>query len=439
MTTIHVTEIISESKFKRFHLNLLLWSIFIILFDGYDLVVYGSVVPHLIKDWHLTTIEAGAIGSYGLFGVMLGAFFFGPLADRIGRKNVILICILIFSFFTALSGFALGPKTFSVYRFIAGLGLGGIMPNVIALTTDYAPKKMKSILVSIVLCGYSVGGMLAPLLSIQLAPFFGWESVYWVAGFPLLILPFLFKYLPESTNFLLEKGRLQELRKTLKQIQPDLIIQEQDRFVFNESSDSKFPVVKLFQNARGISTVMFWIAYFMCLLMIYGLNTWLPNLMLKAGYAMGSSLSFLITLNAGAIVGTIVIGKMADKWGSKRMLIPMYILGAISLTLLGIKSNMFILSLLVGITGACTIGAQNIANAYVSQYYPPFARSTALGISSGVGRIGAIIGPTLGGVLLTLSLPIQWNFISFAIPGVIAALALWFVSEKKTHIFMESI
>ena len=172
---------------------------------------------------------------------------------------------------------------------------------------------------------------------------------------------------------------------------------------------------------------MIWIAFFMCLLMINGLTTWLPKLMVEAGYALNSSLTFMIVLNLGAIVGTLVLGKLADSWGVKRVLVPMFVISALSLTLLGFGNSMAILLLLVAVTGACTMGAQNISYSFVSQYYPSHMRSTAIGLASGVGRMGAIVGPTFGGVLLTLGLPVQMNFLFFAIPGVFAALAFLFV------------
>ncbi len=412
---------------------LLFWCTFIIAFDGYDLVLYGSVVPYLIEEWSLTTVEAGAIGSYGYIGVMVGAITFGILADRIGRKNVILLCIMMFSFFTALCGFASSAESFSIYRFIAGLGLGGIMPNIIALMTDYSPKTSRSMLVSIVLCGYSVGGMLAPTLSIFLIPQFGWEVIFWIAGIPLLFLPLMYKQMPETPNFLIAKGRNMELSNVLTKVSPTFTFTKKDQFEIRTLNESGSPIGKLFQNKRGLSTSMIWIGYFMSLLMVYGLNTWLPKLMFDAGYALNSSLTFLIVLNFGAIVGTLIIARLSDKWGPKRMLVPMYIIGAIGLFFLGFKSHIFVLYVLVAIAGACTIGAQNIANAYVSQYYPPSIRSTGLGVASGVGRIGAIVAPTLGGVLLAASLPIQMNFLAFAIPGIIAAIAFWVVSDKYSY------
>ena len=247
------------------------------------------------------------------------------------------------------------------------------------------------------------------------------------------------KTLPDSTVFLAAKGKKNELRKVMNKINPNGNYTEQDEFeLFEKNTEKGTPVTQIFKNKRGLSTSMFWITYFMSLLMVYGLSTWLPKLMMQAGYGLNSSISFLIILHAGTIVGTLIIGKLADKFGSKRMLIPMYIIGAISLILLGFKNDMLVVSLLVALTGACTIGSQNIMNAYVSQYYPPFLRSTALGMASGVGRFGAILGPTIGGILLTMALPIQINFLVFAIPGFIAAFALVFIPVNRAYDYQDN-
>ncbi|MEH7118979.1 MFS transporter [Neobacillus vireti] len=434
MAAINTAEVIAKSKFNRFHLGLLLLSFFIISFDGYDLVVYGTVVPTLIEKWHLSPVEAGAVGTYGLFGMMFGAILFGTLADRIGRKSVITITLILFSLFTFLCGFANTPTAFSTLRFFAGLGLGGIMPNVIALLTDYAPKTMRSMVVSIVLCGYSVGGILAPLLGILLMPNFGWQSIFWFAGLPLLLLPFIHKQLPETASYLIRKGKKEKLLSTLAKLSPEFKFNQNDEFVEIKSKESGFPVIELFKNKRALSTLMFWIAFFSCLLMVYGLNTWLPKLMIEAGYGLNSSLAFLIALQGGAIIGTLIIGRLCDKYGSKRMLVPMYASGAVALTILGFGGKSFFIYLLVAIAGAATIGAQNIVQAYVSQYYPPYVRSTALGMASGIGRMGGMLGPLLGGFLLSISLPIHMNFIAFAIPGLIAAFALALVPPKNAYI-----
>ncbi|MFS0781201.1 MFS transporter [Bacillus sp. 1P06AnD] len=432
MKRVNPAEIINTSRFNRFHYMLLAWCFFIIIFDGYDLVVYGTVVPKLIEEWHLTSVEAGALSSYGLFGMMFGAIFLGMLADKIGRKKVIAVSLFLFSLFTFLCGFTDSPTTFSAFRFIAGLGLGGIMPNVIALMTDYAPQNRKSMAVSIVLCGYSVGGMLAPFLGIVLMPTFGWESIFWFAGLPLVLIPLIYKKLPESSSHLLRNGKKQELIAILSRVNPDRKLSPDVEWT-EAAEEVKIPVAGLFKETRTRSTIMFWIAFFMCLLMVFGLNTWLPKLMINAGYGLNSSLAFLISLQAGAIAGTLIVAWLCDRYGSKKMLVPLYALGAVSLILLGFGGSPIYIYVLVTIAGACTTGAQNLVQAYVSQYYPPNVCSTALGMASGIGRVGGIIGPLMGGFLLAQHLPIHMNFIAFAIPGVIASVALSLVPEKLAY------
>ncbi|MFB7640843.1 MFS transporter, partial [Peribacillus butanolivorans] len=270
-------------------------------------------------------------------------------------------------------------------------------------------------------------------------PLMGWKSVYWVATIPLLLIPFVVKYFHDSPANLLVKGRIEELRLVLSKVNDKVSLTSDMEFVISTETEKNpsSPVIALFKNNRALGTVMIWVAFFMCLLMINGISTWLPNLMFSAGYALSSSLSFMIVLNIGAIVGTLILGGLADKYGVKKVLVPMFIMAAVSLTLLGFKTNMIILYLIVFIAGACTMGAQNISYAFVSQYYPSLIRSTAIGFASGIGRIGGIIGPTFGGFLVSLNLSAQMNFLSFAIPGIIAAIAFSLVPlrhafDKKT-------
>ncbi|MFC2947597.1 MFS transporter [Virgibacillus sediminis] len=432
MEKIHVNQVISESKFNRFHFWLLFWCCVIIMFDSYDLVIYGSVLPVLMEEWALSPVEGGAIGSYGFFGMMIGAILFGILADKFGRKNVLIASTILYSITTALCGFAPGPITFSIFRFLGGLGIGGVMPNAIALLTDYAPKNKRNMMIAIAMCCFPIGGILASLLSIVLIPSVGWEVVYYIAALPLLLLPFMIKHIHDSPAILLAKGRMNDLRLALSKINNQLVLTNKTEFEMNkEEKNSNSPVVSLFKDNRALGTFMIWIAFFMCLLMINGLTTWLPNFMVEAGYALGSSLTFMIVLNVGSIIGTLFLGGLADKWGTKRVLIPMFIVAAISLSFLGFGKNMLALYVLVGITGACTIGAQSISYAFASQYYPSFMRATAVGLASGIGRVGAVVGPTFGGFLLMLGLPVHMNFIAFAIPGIIAAIAFSFVPLTK--------
>lgn len=191
MKVINPMNVIDNSKISSFHVWLITWLFLVIAFDGYDVVVYGASVPSLIQEWGISDVTAGAIGSYTVIGTALGAVIFGMLSDKIGRKKIILLTTFLFSFFTMISGFATGPILFAIFRIIAGIGLGGVMPNVIALATEFSPKRVRSAIISFIFCGYSIGALTAALTSRSLLPTVGWEPVYWLAGIPLLFIPFL--------------------------------------------------------------------------------------------------------------------------------------------------------------------------------------------------------------------------------------------------------
>jgi AAHS family benzoate transporter-like MFS transporter len=424
MRTIDVTALLDGARFNAFHARVLFWCALIIIFDGYDLVIYGVVLPSLMAEWGLSSIQAGALGSCALVGMMLGALFFGSLSDRIGRRKTIMICVTLFSGVTALNGMAQSPEAFALCRFIAGLGIGGVMPNVVALMNEYAPKKSRSTLVALMFSGYSLGGMLSAGLGMVLIPQWGWQAVFYVALIPLLVLPFLIRQLPESMDFLLRTGQTVKAQGLLAQVAPSYAPSESDQLSQAVAKGTSVSIAKLFRDGRKLSTFMLWLAFFCCLLMVYALSSWLPKLMTAAGYGLNSSLAFLVVLNVGAIIGAVAGGWLGDRIGIAKVLFAYFGCGALALSLLALKAPLPVLYLLIAIAGACTIGTQILANACTVQFYPPEVRATGLGWAMGVGRTGAIIGPLLGGVLQASSLPLQANFLIFAIPGLVGAIAV---------------
>lgn len=433
MKTLDVNEVIDGARFTRFHWMVMCLCALLLIFDGYDLFIYGVVLPVLMQQWQLTPVQAGALGSYALFGMMFGAFVFGPLADRIGRKKGIACSFVLFSAATVLSGFATTPTEFGIYRFVAGLGCGGLMPNAVALMNEYAPRRARSTLVAIMFSGYSLGGVLCAGLGIYMLPRFGWQSMFFVAALPLLLLPVILWKLPESVGFLLRQGRHGQARAMLGHVAPGLRLGADTELVQSGAKAAGVPMLDLFKQGRTLGTLMIWLSFFCCLLMVYALGSWLPKLMANAGYSLGSSLSFLLVLNFGGVVGAIAGGWLGDRFSLPKVVVAYFALGTASIALLGFNSPMPVLYLLIAVAGATTIGTQILLYANTAQFYPLSIRSTGLGWASGVGRLGAIVGPLLGGSLVAAALPLKMNFLAFAVPGLVAALAvcLFIVGSRR--------
>ncbi|TWG39949.1 AAHS family benzoate transporter-like MFS transporter [Acidovorax delafieldii] len=424
MKTIEINPVIDNARFTRFHWMVVVLCALLLVFDGYDLFIYGVVLPVLMTEWGLSPVQAGALGSYALFGMMFGAFIFGPLADRIGRKKGIAICFMMFSLATFLNGFAKTPTEFGIYRFIAGLGCGGLMPNAVALMNEYAPKRARSTLVALMFSGYSLGGMLSAGLGIYVLPRFGWQAMFFAAAFPMLLLPLIMWKLPESVGFLVRQGKDKQARDMLARVNPEARIDADARLVAADAKGAGVPMLDLFKDGRTVGTLMIWLAFFCCLLMVYALGSWLPKLMAGAGYSLGSSLSFLLALNFGGMAGAIAGGWLGDRFSLPKVVVAFFAVGTVAIALLGFNSPMPLLYLLIFIAGATTIGTQILLYANTAQFYPLAMRSTGLGWASGVGRTGAIVGPLLGGSLLAAALPLKLNFLAFALPGLVAALAM---------------
>ena len=425
MKELDVQGYIDNARFGKFHWTILIVCTLLMVFDGYDLFLFGVVIPVVMDEWGLTAVEAGTLGSYSLFGMMFGALLLGTLADKIGRKKGIVISFVLFSVATVLTGFSSTPTEFGIYRFLAGLGCGGLMPNAVALINELAPKKMRNTLVTLMFSGFSLGGVFAAGLGIYVMPRFGWEMMFFAAAVPLLVLPFIIIYLPESIAFMVRNGREVEAKDLLRKMQPENNnITSETLLVFPEKIDRKGSVLDLFREGRLVGTLAFWVAFFCCLLMVYALGAWLPKLMNNAGYSLGSSLSFLVALNLGGAIGAILGGVLGDRYNLGKVIIVFFLISVASISLMGFNSPMPILYTLITVAGATVIGTQILIYAAVAQFYGLSFRSTGLGWASAVGRTGAIAGPILGGFLLAAELPLKANFIVFALPGLVAAIAM---------------
>jgi AAHS family benzoate transporter-like MFS transporter len=424
MNELMINDVIDDARFRRFHMTIVALCGLLLIVDGYDVFIYGAVLPQLMEQWNLTAPQAGSLASWALFGMMIGALTFGSLGDRIGRKRCIAICFSIFSLSTIVNGLAGNTTEFAVLRFLAGLGCGGLMPNAVALTNEYAPKRLRTTLVALMFSGYAVGGMVAAGLGIWLLPAFGWRSMFFAAAVPLLLLPVILWKLPESLSVLIRRGDQAKARGLLARIAPERVIPNGQRLGYADAKGGSTSIAELFRRDRAVGTLALWVCFFCCLLMVYALGSWLPQLMRSAGYSLGSSLSFLLALNFGGMFGAIGGGRLADRFGLSRVVTAFFTLGAACIALLGINSATPVLYLLIFIAGAGTTGTQILLYATVADFYGASIRTTGLGWASGVGRVGAIVGPLLGGLLLAAKLPMTLNFVAFAIPGLVSVAAI---------------
>ena len=407
--------------------------------DGFDLVVLGAVTPALLdyEAWGLTAPQVGAITSYGLVGMMIGALGIGTLADVIGRRACILVSVVGFSLFTALLAFAPNPEVFGVLRFLAGLGLGGLLPTAATLVSEYARARRGSSSITFMMTGYHVGGMLTALLAIPILPLLGWQAMFVVGALPALVLvPLMLKNLPESTSFLVARGRRDEA-EGLAERYGISIKPEEVRGVGAEERASEGAglgaVKTLFSGGYLLGTLAFSVASFMGLLLVYGLNQWLPTIMRDAGYALGAALAFLLVLNLGAVAGLLLAGPVADRYGSKAACAGWFALAAVFLFLLSVQMPLALTYLAVFVTGFFVFSAQVLPYAYVSRHYPTSGRGTALGWAAGIGRIGAICGPLLGGLLLGAGQAVPWGFYAFALVGLLGAVFVFAVPRSPAE------
>ena len=425
----NIISFFEQSKLKPFHILLVLWLFMILMFEGYDVVIYGATIPFLKESWGISDMVAGSIGSYTTIGTAIGAVLFGLYSDRFGRKRIIILTTLLFSIFTMLSGFAPNAIMFTVCRIIAGFGFGGVMPNIASLISEYAPLKYRAAIISFIFCGYSVGAMGASFIGQALLPEFGWRPVYWIGAIPLLFTPFLLKAIPESLDYLLKNKQHDRIVKVVNKIQ--LSTNATLDFTYQKREQAqKSPVSALFTKKFAVTTIMFWLACFCTFILMYSLNTWLPTLMLQAGYNLSSSLMFVAVLQIGSIVGTLVLSNFIQKLGFKKVLIPLYFVGALSLAFIGFSTNLYVAYFLIFLIGAATVGLQNMSNAFVAAYYPVETRSAALGSTMAFGRLGSILAPTYVAVLLTMNLQPQFNFIAIGIAAVFGMITLLFVNDK---------
>lgn len=428
---INIPALIDANKLSRFQIWILVIVGMTVVMDGFDVQAMGFVAPAIIKEWGVSKAELGPVFGAGLFGMLVGSLSLSVLADKIGRRPVLLGASIFFSVCMLATAWTTTITQLQVIRFITGLGLGAIMPNAMALVGEYSPKRSRVTLMMLVSCGFTLGAVLGGLVSAAMIPAFGWRSVFYLgAALPLVMAALMYFHVPESLQFMVLRGsKLNRVADYLSQIAPGFAGDANTKYQVAEADQGGVPVGELFRQGRSVITVLLWIVNFMNLLNLYFLSNWLPTIAASAGLSTETAVLVGTALQAGGVLGTVLMGPIIDRIGFYKLLMPSFGLAAITIALIGQPGvTLPVLFLLVAITGFCIVGGQPAVNALAATYYPTSLRSTGIGWSLGIGRIGSIVGPVLGGELIRRNWSNSDIFLVVAVPAAVSSVVLLVMS-----------
>jgi AAHS family 4-hydroxybenzoate transporter-like MFS transporter len=396
----------------------------IVFMDGFDAQSIGFVAPALATDLGIEPSAMGPLFSSGLLGMMLGALGFGWLADRVGRKPVLIACTMIFGLGALLSAASASYEELLAYRIFTGLGLGGAMPNTIALTAEYTPKRIRATTVMIMFCGVTLGAAAGGFASAALIESFGWRSIFLLGGvLPCIAALIAAVVLPESIRFLvLRNAPSERIERIMRKLAPEVPL-EGATFALSEPPGTASPVTELFAERRAPITLLLWTIFFMSLLDLYFLNNWLPTLMTETGIAIETAAVITALFQLGGTVGALTLGRRIDRNLSFNVLAAAYGAACAAVLAIGVAAGIVALAVTIFVAGFCVIGGQTGSNALAAEYYPTAIRSTGVGWALGLGRVGSILGPFVGGWLLASAVDFRHVFWAAAVPPLLASCA----------------
>ena len=427
---LNVSDVIDGSRIGRFQAGLFTLCALSLIMDGFDVQAMGYVGPEVIREFGIPVGQIGPIVSSGLVGILIGSLFFTVLADKIGRRPVLIIGTFFFAILTLLTGlFAQTAGQLMLLRFIGGIGMGSIIPNATALIGEYSPARIRVTLIMTITVGFTAGAALGGLVSAWMMPLFGWRSVFYFGGaIPLVVGILMVFWLPESLQFLAARGQFGKVGRWLKRVDPSAVIGPDTQYFIPEENKGGVPVLNLLTEGRAPVTLLYWGVNFTNLLNLYFLAGMLPTI-LSQTVNMSSSTSALITgtMQLGGTVGTFGLAWLIAKKGFTPMLTLTFATAALAIALVGSQTVMTavpLLTIVVFIAGWCVIGGQPGLNALAATYYPTYMRSTGIGWGLGIGRVGAIVGPIVGGRLVDLEWGADQMFLAFAVPALVSTLIM---------------
>ncbi|MFJ4290822.1 MFS transporter [Cupriavidus sp. NPDC089707] len=421
-----VTAFIDRQPLSAFQVTIVVLCFLIVAVDGFDTAAIGFIAPAIRAEWQLPPAQLAPLFGAGLGGLMAGAFLFGPLADRFGRKGVLVLSVLFFGAASLASAWSQDLWTLVLLRFLTGLGLGGAMPNAITLTSEFCPDKRRSFLVTTMFCGFTLGSAFGGLASAGLIDAFGWRSVLVVGGvLPLLLAVALVWMLPESVRYLVMTGKSRErIVATLRKIAPHEDLRSAT-FAVSEQRATTSPVRHLFRPELLRGTLLFWLTFFMSLLVIYLLSSWLPTLLRGTGHSLRTAALVTTMFQVGGTVGAIALGWLMDRINPHYVLASSYSLAAVCIAAVGsVASEPVAAGIAVFLAGFCISGSQVGANALSASFYPTDCRATGVSWANGVGRMGSVVGSVGGATMLSMGLGMPALFVLIGVPALIAGMSM---------------
>ncbi len=432
---VEVSQFIDQRGVGRFQLFVAVLCALAVFMDGFDTQMVGYVLPAIARSLQIEPAALTSVVVSGLVGLMAGALIFGLVADRIGRKSVIIFCLVFFGLAMLLTPTADTVAGLGIWRFLTGLGLGGAMPNAIALTAEYSPRRSRATMVMMMFFGFSFGAAVAGFATAALIERFGWPAVFYSgAALPILFAPVLAAALPESIRVLALRGtQASRIALLLARIDPARSPVAGARFVIAEENEAGgLPLLHLFRERRALSTVLLWIMFFMNLLCLFFLATWLPTVIHGKGLSLATAAFATALLQIGGCTGTLCFGPLVDRFGAFAVLSVTYLGAAVFVALVGISGTLApVIMLTVFAAGFCIVGGQNAMNALAATLYPTAIRSTGVGWALGIGRIGTMAGSAMGGALLARHLPIPTVFTLAALPALCTAAATFALGRAE--------
>nr|WP_282601065.1 aromatic acid/H+ symport family MFS transporter [Pantoea ananatis] len=410
-------------------IRLIVLCFIVVALDGMDIAIMGFIAPSLKASWNVTNHQLGVVISAALIGLALGAMIAGPLADRFGRRLMIIFSVLFFGLWTLVTAFSHSIEQMILFRFLTGLGLGAAMPNVSTLVAEYAPERRRSFIITVVFCGFTFGAASGGFAASWLLPRYEWHSVLLLGGIlPLLVLPVLIRQLPESVRFLISRGAPAERIRTILERMIPGSTNPHSQFQSSEADATqpdKNAIATVISPRYRTGSLMLWGGYFMGLFLVYLIGSWLPSLVSKQGMTVTQAAIITAMYQAGGTLGSLFAGWLMDRFNANLALAVIYFCGGIAIVALGFSpAQVTVMSSIAFCSGFCFNGANTGMNALSASYYPTHARATGSSWMHGVGRIGAILSAFVGAEMLSLGWSFNLIFLLLAIPSVLTTAML---------------